>query len=52
MVYVTGDKHLWAGSPQAQIKEMRKIYDQLPEKPEWLTSEQIDKYEEKMLKVA
>ena len=42
------DKHLWAGNPQEQIKEMRRIYDLLPEKPEWLTLEQINEYEKKL----
>ena len=42
-------RHLWAGNPEDQIKEMHRIYDLLPEKPEWLTLEQIQAYEEKML---
>ena len=40
--------HLWAGSIDKQIAKMRELYDQLEEKPEWLTSEDIDRYEEEM----
>jgi hypothetical protein len=43
------DKHLWAGNPKDQIAEMRRIYDVLPEKPQWLTVEQIDQYEKAMI---
>lgn len=43
------EKHLWAGNVEDQIAEMRKIYDKLPEKPEWLSIEEIDKYEKDML---
>jgi len=43
------DKHLWAGNPKDQIAEMRRIYDLLPEKPEWLTVDQIDQYEKDMV---
>ena len=42
------EKHLWAGSVYAQIKKMRELYDALPEKPEWLTTEAIDRYAEQM----
>ena len=42
------DKHLWAGNPKDQIEEMRKIYDQLDEKPEWLTKEQIEYFAKQM----
>ena len=31
-----------------QIREMLKIYNQLDEKPKWLTLEQIKEYAEKM----
>lgn len=41
-------KHLWAHSVEAQIAEMRKIYNSLEEKPEWLTKEDIDSYETRM----
>ena len=42
------EKHLWAGSVRAQIAKMQKLYDTLPEKPEWLTKETIDDYAERM----
>ena len=42
------EKHLWAGSVYAQIKKMRELYDALPEKPEWLTTEAIDRYAAQM----
>lgn len=42
-------KHcLWAGDEQKQIDKMRELYDLLPEKPEWLTREQIDNYAAQM----
>lgn len=42
------EKHLWAGSVYAQIRKMRELYDALPEKPEWLTAEAIDRYAAQM----
>lgn len=42
------EKHLWAGNVHAQIKKMRELYDTLPEKPEWLTAEAIDRYAAQM----
>lgn len=42
------EKHLWAGSVYAQIKKMRELHDALPEKPEWLTTEAIDRYAAQM----
>lgn len=42
------EKHLWAGSVYAQIKKMRELHDALPEKPEWLTEEAIDRYAAQM----
>lgn len=42
------DKHLWAGSVDGQIAEMRRLYDIVPEKPVWLTAEDIDEYERMM----
>ena len=32
----------------SHIEEMRRIYDLLPEKPEWLTMEEIDSYAQRM----
>ena len=41
--------HLWADhDPEAQITYMRYIWEYLPEKPEWLTMEQIDEYGKRM----
>lgn len=42
------EKHLWAGSVEKQIEKMRELYDQLPEKPEWLSKQDIDNYERQM----
>lgn len=42
------EKHLWAGSVEAQITKMQELYDALPEKPEWLTEQDIDRYESQM----
>lgn len=42
------EKHLWAGNVHAQIKKMRELYDALPEKPEWLTTEAVDRYAAQM----
>ena len=42
------NKHLWEESVFSHIKEMRRIYDLLPEKPEWLTMEEIDSYAKRM----
>ena len=41
-------KHLWAGSVDEQIKEMKKLWNSLPIKPEWLSMEEILVYESKM----
>lgn len=43
------EKHLWALSITEQISAMKEIYNKLDEKPEWLTMEQIDDYENKMM---
>lgn len=42
------EKHLWAGSVEAQIAKMRELYAQLPEKPDWLSPEAIDAYASRM----
>ena len=42
------EKHLWAGNVREQIAKMRELYDALPEKPEWLTQEDIDRYAQRM----
>ena len=42
-------KHLWAGDEAEQIAKMKEIYAILPEKPEWITLEQIAQYEAAMV---
>lgn len=42
------EKHLWAESVDGQIAKMRELYQLLPEKPEWLTEQEIDSYEQRM----
>ena len=42
------EKHLWAGTVREQIAKMRELYAALPEKPEWLTQEDIDRYAQRM----
>lgn len=41
-------KDLWAGSVDKQIAKMKELYNQLEEKPEWITMEDIDNYEKQM----
>jgi hypothetical protein len=43
----SAQKHFWAKNWQDQIAKMREIYSVLPEKPEWLSEEDIDLYENK-----
>ena len=43
------EKHLsGGGSVEQQIAKMRELYDAVSEKPEWLTAEDIDRYEQRM----
>ena len=42
------EKNLWAGNVREQIAKMRELYALLPEKPEWLTMEDIDRYAQRM----
>ena len=42
------EKHLWAGNVDAQIAEMKRLWNYLPQKPEWLSMEEILEYERKM----
>lgn len=42
------EKHLWAGSVDAQIAKMRELYAQLPEKPDWISLEVINAYARRM----
>lgn len=43
------EKDLWAGSVEKQIAKMKELWNLLPEKPEWLTLEQIEEYEKQMM---
>ena len=42
-------RNLWAGDEAKQIAKMRELYDKVSEEPEWLTKEDIDDYEDKMI---
>lgn len=43
-------KHLWAGNVKDHIKIMKALWESFPQKgkPEWLSWEQIEKYEADM----
>lgn len=43
------EKHLWAGNVEDQIKYMKDLWNSFEEKPEWLSMEDIEKYEKEML---
>lgn len=45
------ERNLWAGNVEAQIKEMKRLWNILPNngKPEWLSMEDILKYEKCMM---
>ena len=47
-------KCLWAGDEEKQIEKMKKLYNGFPDdnKPEWITLEEIEKYEKEMIKEA
>lgn len=42
-------KHLWAGDEVEQIAKMKELYDGFNEKPEWITLEDIARYEAAMI---
>ncbi|WP_088510978.1 LPD11 domain-containing protein [Burkholderia ubonensis] len=42
-------KHLWAGDEAEQIQKMKELYEGFSEKPEWLTLEDIERYEAAMI---
>ena len=49
--YLNGNKHpkhLWSGSVEQHIKDMKTLYNSLEEKPEWLSMEDIENYEKRM----
>jgi hypothetical protein len=43
------ENRLWSGSIETIIQKMKELWEQLPVKPEWLSYEQIEEYERKML---
>lgn len=45
-------KHLWAGNVKDQISEMKNIWNKLDAKPEWLSMNDILKYEKNMLSIS
>ena len=45
------EKHLWAGSAAAQLDKMRELYALVPEKPEWLTEQELSDYAQRMAPV-
>jgi hypothetical protein len=45
------EKHLWALSVEEHVAEMKKIWHSFSEKPEWLSLDEINAYERKMLEI-
>lgn len=45
------EKQLWAGNVKDHIENMKALYNSFSDngKPEWLTKEQIEDYEKKMM---
>lgn len=43
------EKNLWAGNPKEQIKLMKDLYKSLEDKPQWISLEEINDLENKML---
>lgn len=43
------DKYLYMGNPRDHIDFMKALWHKLPEKPQWLTLEQLELYERKMI---
>lgn len=42
-------KHLWALDEAAQITKMRELYASVPEKPQWISLDDIARYEAQMI---
>ena len=42
------EKHLWAGNVKNQIAKMWELYNAVLEKPNWLTAQDIERYEKQM----
>lgn len=47
------EKHLWAGNVEDQIDKMRELYNSFAdsEKPEWISLDDIQNYEDIMISV-
>ena len=47
-------KYLWAGDEKKQLEKMKELYNSFSDdnKPEWITLEEIEKYEKEMTKEA
>lgn len=45
------EDHLWGRTVEDHIKAMRDLYSRLPEKPDWLSEEDINWYEHEMKKL-
>lgn len=43
------EKHLWAGNVKDQITKMKELWNTFSDKPEWLSMEEIEKYEKDMM---
>lgn len=43
------EKHLWADTPEEHIAKMKELYNGFKEKPEWISMEDIERYEKDML---
>lgn len=43
-------RSLWGNTVESHIEYMRKLYDSLRNKPEWITSQDIDYYEKELKK--
>lgn len=46
------ERQLWAGSVEGQVAKMRELLASLPEPPQWLSAEDIDRYEQDMTALA
>lgn len=42
-------KHLWAQDEAEQISKMKELYEGFREKPEWISLEDIERYEAAMV---
>jgi hypothetical protein len=44
------NKHLWSGNVKDHIQDMKELYNGFKEKPQWITMNDILKYEKEMIK--